>query len=551
MALTLTRKQGVLPLHNKDNFDLSKYHERFEQERSQRTLQLRRISIGHQIFLLPRQTRRWTCSTNSNSLQTLATPENVFIALQSVLNSTSSGQEILSLEKLEMTDFNFTINEVNENHFNIQNSSFESKVAFLQSLSELAQAYLHHISEHEEICELLCDFLSNCIYDDNISSNSAGPRTQMLFLVDLALNITSLFFAAASEKIKTMYADNLAFSLNGLIETFSMNQKITFSIIQLIQTFAENSTYARNSITCVGVHSTLLEIAKTSTDPDLTEICLYAILAIYTSSWEHANFEEIDATVIEDTICPLFEILTSKNDITINVHNICIIIQIFTALTVARPSIIDVLYSKGICQLAAEFLSNPSLCKAAIHLLARTVISNSSIENGFLSPNLLSTMMQLLNNPDVIPDVYYFFSMVIESVPNIVKNFFSLDFIKATLEMCQNAPLEVKKESIYFVATYVIFASSEELHQLLNDEMISLFDEMLCSGVDSIALRTVDALLNIILKLSQEQNFQEIISHFAEYEIYDHLLNLVEHDHDILSKHAASLSFKIESLMGQ
>jgi hypothetical protein len=134
---------------------------------------------------------------------------------------------------------------------------------------------------------------------------------------------------------------------------------------------------------------------------------------------------------------------------------------------------------------------------------------------------------------------------MVESSPFPLMNYFSNEFLKSTIEISISSSFEVKKSSVFFLATIIKYTKSENVVNLINNETLDLLSEMLsCSG-ENMAVRYLDAFIRICQIFNSSSDINAISSINDSY-LSDVLESLFSHESYVVVDMVNSLQSLID-----
>lgn len=319
-----------------------------------------------------------------------------------------------------------------------------------------------------------------------------------------------------SPSMHELYIDaGLSIYLIDLIS--SSSSEIVLATVQLIAILSDTSSYARDAVLCNGLLLDLIKIASTQNDPHLTTSSCLALKIVFSSG-------NIDSDTISSCIKQMASLLYLEN-----VNSVQYILQCFVSITNTMPAVIFDLFDLGLFPKILDMLRNPHLLSYALPLIGNLSISHVNHVKCLLDEGLFPILCNLIDS-DYTADVFWVFSNLIESIPHVMMSLFDINFIHTTIQITANASYDVKKEVVFFISTLILFSESNGIAGFIIPEVIEAIIEMLRCAVNMIVLRCLDVLFRFGLYI-QSSHTEDIYSeYFHNEELQESLLELAEQE---------------------
>ena len=464
-------------------FDLSNYREELLHEREERALLMRRPQIST-IGSFGKKSHSWN-SANEGSIS----PEKVVAILKD-----SNRSELRKLNLLPRCD----------------------------------HSIISVVAKDSAVCQQFPECLNELRDADDIES------------MILVLNAIAFLYPNSNEENQEGLADDLI----PILQEFLTTSNLCIPALLVITVLAKSSTYARDSITCFGIHA---DIMKMLIDPnvaqnnDIVNLCCSATLAIY------SNPGEIEDYIVEESIEMFIQMLTMTKNILI----MQTAIDCMTFVTNLKPSFTVLLCEKGVSKFVLQLLDNPETRSNALQLIGNITLSQLFTTKYMIENGLLERLFSLMKCEEYMADVFWIFSNITEICTEAVEPLISYDFVQSTLDLCSNVKCEIKKEAAFFLISCILFFKPEKVRSILNEDLLLLIDEMLSCGITSIIGRCTDAMLRLILLFSKDQTMLPILTCVRDCDMIKDLENLLEIDNPLLNARVSSLIYQLDCLLAE
>lgn len=343
------------------------------------------------------------------------------------------------------------------------------------------------------------------------------------------LDWIAVLFSASSETTQHIYTDDgLFYTVLDLLDT-----AISPNLLAMICKCAMTDTYARDMMTCLGIHTRLIEIAIETQDPGMCECCLTCVLLIFRNEGEMES-----PTVAEcvDGLITLFE------------RNQKIVMECFIEMVNQSPSIVATLVEKGVYQIALKHvMEQTDLTKVSIGMLGNLSRSSPSFLSEMVEQGLLDCLLGMVAKQEHLSDVYWALWNILQTVPAMVIPRISSDFVGATISLWDGCGFDVKKECGFFIATLILLLEVRQLGQFICVPVIDALSDIMNCGVSRIEIRCVDALAKMFLAASNGvTTIGDLVAIFEECRVSDCLVELTESDDAVVVERAGCLLRQIE-----
>ena len=311
------------------------------------------------------------------------------------------------------------------------------------------------------------------------------------------------------------------------------NSETIDETVKTIGILAQNSCYARDACICIGIHTLLIEMCDKIRGTDLaTQICcsLHSIFG---------NYEEIDSEIIRDVTAPVAGLIEGQTEETIQY-----IIAILADLSSQLPSVVFTLYNLGLYDGICDFLQNETLAVPSLSLVGNMAVAQPPQIRTLLDHNLIAILIELAKNESYASDVFWVFSNLVESVPQIAIEAFDESFLDAVLSAAEEASFDAKRECAFFLGTIIVFCGLDKISHLYDIRVISLFSDVLGCGVSSISLRIIEALIAFLVLSQRANKNEEYIQMLIDNDIEDRLKEFDE-EQSLLGERARFLLLQI------
>ena len=326
-----------------------------------------------------------------------------------------------------------------------------------------------NVIQSEDISEPMINFLS---------------ETSEEIAVNEVLNFIGTIYPKCGSNQEKIIDDGLTFAILNFLQSDNIN--IIPATINCINNISQASSYARDSILCMDVHSELIRIASTETSPEITQLCCKTLHTIF------SNQEEIDTNIISICLGAITNLLNLSDILSVDY-----VLKTLEAMTQQHGNIIMQLFQMDISTKLIPFLSIDDLVESTLDLITNLCSSNLNDINQLLENGLMDSLFGLLSIGH-IAHVYKVLAELVESRINSIMHLFDQAFIEQTIELSNDGDYEVKKSTTYFLATLIIFTPMTDLSFFLCNEVADMIESMLGCGHLLIVLRCLDALIKIV-----------------------------------------------------
>jgi len=446
--------------------DLSNYREELSKGRSIRTLTLRRVN---------RPTILGSVGVASNSVS-----QNRVYLSKSPIDNDISVLNVISV---------FSSN--NENAIiNMCQRIFQHGVQMPRVLAK--------ISKSEEIVDSLIQFLNGAF--------SSVTKCSILSAI-------AVLFPLQDDFHEKYIDEGLCYTL---IDFLSSNdtQMISDSV-SLITIITKYSSYARDSVICLGIHDMLLNLALNQSD-EIAESCCDAIYNVF------AHSEEIELGIIQQFFEPLKALLTLNCFPALR-----IVLLIFSELAAHNPSIVYSYHQIGLYESAVSYLKTPDLVQESLRLISALALGKREHIQIMLDNGLFEQINMLGEDENLRPDVLWIISNLLDSSSPLILPYINEQFIVGLIESSMNSSYDVRKESAYLLSTIILNISFDILYIFLSTLVVECLSEMISCGVSDVVLRCIEALLRLVYFTHINSDNGQFLAILLESELSDHLTDIL------------------------
>ena len=362
-------------------------------------------------------------------------------------------------------------------------SKISEFAANILTTSAASPKLLSSLAKSQAVCETICE----------VFADESNEQT----LVNI-MNIIATIFPL-SENMKEAYIDGgVILTLLGYLE--SESQLLACNSILLIKTLCDASVYARDSILSFGVLSTLMTLAGTQTDETIVVDACRTIASVFESK------EPIDSNILTSSIPELAQLLGLPFP-----QAVCSILNALVSITTHLPTIILDIFNTGVVPAIIEMLDNKDLAAAALPLIGNLSAGHPTHIQQMFDAGLIDRLTPLISTR-LAGDVFFVFSNLVTSVPNLVIPLFDQGFIESAIELAETSMFDIKKEIVFFLTTLILHMGSEEMLAFIRPDVIDLIIEMLGCGVPTTILSCLDVIQKFAVAISNSEADPSLIS---------------------------------------
>ncbi|KAH0794989.1 hypothetical protein GPJ56_001115 [Histomonas meleagridis] len=358
---------------------------------------------------------------------------------------------------------------------------------------------LRHILKSEEFIHVL----TNSLTLDFISQD----------ILSLLINALSCVFPLCGGLQEEIVNDGICFYLLDFLD--SRNISIIESSLNLIRSISASSHYAQDAILCIGLHSQLIEIAKSQISIPITTAACECLRIIF-------SFDgEADSTILKSCIDSIIELLGLPTK-----SAVIQVIQCLVEITNKVPSLIFSFFEHGIVEHIISLLDDPEVQGPALKLAGNMSVSQPQQIKQMLSFGLLPKLINLFHTT-YVSDTLWIISNLLESVPDAIIPMFNPTFIQQLIALSNECTFDIKKEITFLLATLIVFSSDAITFSLITPELVGLLVELLDCGCFNVTMRCLDAIIDFIRVIFMSQKY-EMMQLFIDEELNKRLDDLIE-----------------------
>lgn len=395
-------------------------------------------------------------------------------------------------------------------------SQFASNIL---TCSKASPKFLSTLATSQQVCEAL-----------NNAFNQDLPESTIINLIDI---YTAIFPLA--DTLKEAYIDGGIIEI--VIEYLNCDSAaLACNAILLIKALCDASVYARDSVLTFGVHTMLMNIAETSEDETTVIDACRTLASVFAST------EQIDSSILTESVMPLNRLLVLPYPAAV-----CSILNAYVSITTHLPNVIMDIFDSGIVPTIIGMLENEELVASVLPLIGNLCASHPSHIQQMFDLELISHLTRLMQTPHC-GDVFFVFSNLITTVPNLIMPFFDSAFIESAIEHATTSQYDIKKEVVYFIATFIIHLPTESLVSFIRSDVIDLIVEMLNCGVIATVQSCLEAIQKFALAISVGEADSSLISEEQWEDLHFGLEQIAEKAPQSVKDKAVYLMEKIESM---
>ena len=374
-------------------------------------------------------------------------------------------------------------------------SAIESLCTNLATEAEQSPKTILQLIKNQDVQEAFVTFL-----DENSELQSTVT----------VLNMLSTILKSCVPALEDFIDIGLSSQLLFLLST--ENENVLKSTINLIGVVSGLDGYARDAIICLGIHQSLIELAGNNRG---TEIALMATEALHSI---YGNPSPIDTDVIKDSCQPVVAILEGQTEEVIN--NILMILVDFTS---KQTSIVFTLSKIAFYEKICDYIRNPNLTYVALKLCGNMSVSQPNDIKTLLQNGILDILLSLLSTPEYAADSFWVLSNLLESLPEAIVECFDENFVESVLKAAEDASFDVKREASFFISTLIVFGGTERIEYFFNERVFGILSDVLGCGVETIQMRSIDALVTILLWAQSSGKVDEFLQLIKDSDLADRL----------------------------
>lgn len=300
----------------------------------------------------------------------------------------------------------------------------------------------------------------------------------------------------------------------------SKNSEFILKTVDFIIFLAKQTEYAIDSLFSFGIHTQLLDIAENNMSiggPSSTinhEVASHALTGVFTLFGMHEN---ILSTILQATLPRVTKMMLDTKDI----EEKKLLLKTITEITNQRFSFCFILYDCNAVPEIYKMLDDSNYINTALPLLGNLCLSSREHVEELIKMGLTKKLTDLIHNKEYAADAYWCLSNLTEAAPDIVssqilnvENMNKLvDFI---LVDSKSDNIALKKESIFFMATLIMFISRNLQHAFIKHGVFEALVSVLDITDDTVV---VTRILYVFIRL---------MTHIEQHlELYDHFIKLV------------------------
>lgn len=392
----------------------------------------------------------------------------------------------------------------------------------------------------DSICQDLCECVPKCPkIVQNMVINSEVQETFIQVLdsetpsIKTVINTIAAIFKLAGETQEQFIDSGLSCSIMNIISQES--DDTIKEIINLAGEISQECCYARDSIICLGVHSMLIDLATKYNSTEISSLACEALHKIF------SNPDPIETEIVKDAIPAIIKMISGQNDETIS-----FILSILVDISSKQPSSVFIYYNLGLYSQIVSFIKNPALTKDALKLAGNMAVSQplqilSLIENGII--DVLHSLMET----EYLSDVFWIYANLLESYPDGIFQIIDDKLIEITLNAAEDGQFDIKQEASFLIATCVVFGGNPRAPMFFNERIFGVLSDVLGCGVNTIALRCLDALNTFLGYANISERQDEFLAFIADAEVEDRLHD-IEYSNSLAGVRSQYLLLSIQSL---
>jgi hypothetical protein len=289
------------------------------------------------------------------------------------------------------------------------------------------------------------------------------------------------------------------------------------AVIALVDCISEASGYARDSVLCLGLHTSLIETAHREISEPITVSAVEALNKVF------ANPLQIDSTTLTSCVEPLSSVLNLSSPSAVNG-----VLNCFVSMTNKLPALVFTMFDLGLFNVIVGMLSKEQLIAMALPLIGNLSVGHATHIHCLLECHLFDILTSLIGTGHTA-DVFWVLSNLVESMPHLTVGYFKGDFIARTVAMAEDSSHEIKKECGFFLATLVLFTEVADLTFFMNSKVLDLMVELLGCSIGLIILRCLDALFTFARVIDVVGASEEVLGLLRGRDLNEALHGLLAH----------------------
>jgi hypothetical protein len=325
---------------------------------------------------------------------------------------------------------------------------------------------------------------------------------------------------------------NICFTLSEFLA--SPEPSMVTATIRVLRAICERSAYARDSVLCLEVHTTLIQMALAAAPAPLADDCCGGLLAIF------ANPEPIEPEILISAVDPLFRVIEIGST-----QTVASVLDCFVAMTNQHSALVHSLYDLGMFRKVVELLDIPALVSPTLRLIGNLSVAQPFQLRTMLDAGLVAKLFDELESEHAA-DVFWVLSNLLEAISALILPLIDEEFVARLLEIIDTSSYDIQKESVFFLSTLVLFSPEADLPRFLEDSVIGVVVNMIGSGVEKVVLRCIDAVGKFVRWLQVHEGGVEKL---ADTDLMDRLSELLDDEEQpLLAERAQALMAQVRAL---
>jgi hypothetical protein len=359
---------------------------------------------------------------------------------------------------------------------------------------------------------------------------SAPPAGAAAPLLDLVIAVFPLLGARAGGFVD----GGLCFALGDFLA--SDDAAVAQSAVRAVRAICSHSSYARDSVLCLEIHTALVRMAIASSPSAHADLCCTALLAIF------ANPDPIEPEILANSVDQLCELLMVGS-----VQTVASVLDCLVAMTNQHSALVHSLYDLGLFERIVQLMERPSLVAPTLRLIGNLSAAQPFQLRAMLDAGLPRRLFAELESEHAA-EAFWVLSNLLEAVAGLIIPLIDEKFIARLLERMESSSYHTQKEVAFFLSTLLLFLHEADLRAFVVPQVVGVLVSMIGCGIEKVTLRCIDAIGKCIRYLQTHAD-RETVRCLAESDLVERLGELLdEREQPLLAERAEALITQFHAL---